>query len=625
MPYSTHQADLDVEDQLLSYVARRQNGTTALAKAVVARTVDRYKAAVWVLQNFAPTSSRFWDAFEALDEALEGLQEGFPGELDYYFGPSQFDELVLPALRGALPGGSAGGRPVGRMASFASDMLLHVDCESLSLDQQQAALMERPAPRSLHILLIPQQRDGPLSVEQQQAALTELTRTLAAVKTELAAAGANTVPEVRLCMLNVIAKLLVLRTRRGCTEEPDRQVHMPLAAQAARQGVLKEALRMLEDNYKNLLVSDLAQRGYVPSEEDASDADMLFLAHRLVTGLLVTADYASAASVGSWAAKRPRLVKGLLDRLSRPASEHNLSTVCLTLRLVGQLANASPELVAAMQAGGVAGLLERQDAVLFAGMSPLEATMWADRLCCDPTLVGTLPVCYWDPLTESGVKFLPPHKRRLPAEQAQQQGQGGQQWEEEQQQGQGQGRPVSAEVAARLQAVADEVAGRMRAAAAADGAPGTDARLGPGQGTPEELNALPVRALKARLQALGIDCGSCTEKQDLVELLLIGGRWHGQPVVAQRGDCPSPCDRVGSGSVSERSCSAGSSSRAQQAAAVPALQARQAQPAQQQRQARQPAPGAVEGALAPAPKRCACCGATSGPGTKLKRSAYWTA
>ncbi len=64
MPCSTGQAGLDVADQLSSYVARRQNGTTALAKAVVARTVDRYKAAVWVLQNFGPTSSRFWDAFE---------------------------------------------------------------------------------------------------------------------------------------------------------------------------------------------------------------------------------------------------------------------------------------------------------------------------------------------------------------------------------------------------------------------------------------------------------------------------------------------------------------------------------------------------------------------------------
>ena len=54
----------DVEDQLLSYVARRQNGTSTLARAVVARTVARYTAAVWVLENGGATSSRFWDAME---------------------------------------------------------------------------------------------------------------------------------------------------------------------------------------------------------------------------------------------------------------------------------------------------------------------------------------------------------------------------------------------------------------------------------------------------------------------------------------------------------------------------------------------------------------------------------
>ena len=53
---------------------------------------------------------------------------GFAGEPDYFFGPRQFDELVLPALRGTLPGGG-GGRPLGQMTSVAGEMLLHVDCE----------------------------------------------------------------------------------------------------------------------------------------------------------------------------------------------------------------------------------------------------------------------------------------------------------------------------------------------------------------------------------------------------------------------------------------------------------------------------------------------------------------
>ena len=66
---------------------------------------------------------------QALSEALDGLLHGFSGEPDYYFGPRQFDELVLPALRGTLPGGGGGARPLGQMVSVAGEMLLHVDCE----------------------------------------------------------------------------------------------------------------------------------------------------------------------------------------------------------------------------------------------------------------------------------------------------------------------------------------------------------------------------------------------------------------------------------------------------------------------------------------------------------------
>ena len=63
-------ATSDVERQLLSYVARRQNGTSTLARAVVGKTVERYKATVWLLQRFGPTSTRFWDALEVSAHSL---------------------------------------------------------------------------------------------------------------------------------------------------------------------------------------------------------------------------------------------------------------------------------------------------------------------------------------------------------------------------------------------------------------------------------------------------------------------------------------------------------------------------------------------------------------------------
>ena len=75
--------------------------------------------------------------------------------------------------------------------------------------------------------------------------------------------------QMRFCMVKLVAKLLFQRTRRGFQDELDRQIHAPLAAQAARQGVLKETLRLLEDSSESPAVAGLASVGFGPSEQDA--------------------------------------------------------------------------------------------------------------------------------------------------------------------------------------------------------------------------------------------------------------------------------------------------------------------------------------------------------------------
>ena len=75
-------------------------------------------------------------------------------------------------------------------------------------------------------------------------------------------------PQMRLCMVNVISKLLVMRSRRGRQDDLNRRIHMPLAAEAARQGALKEALRLLEENSKDAALSEMSRLGIVPCEQD---------------------------------------------------------------------------------------------------------------------------------------------------------------------------------------------------------------------------------------------------------------------------------------------------------------------------------------------------------------------
>ena len=49
--------------------------------------------------------------------------------MDYYFGPRQFGDIVLPTLKGVHPGAGGQRRPLGMLASVAGDFVLHVDCE----------------------------------------------------------------------------------------------------------------------------------------------------------------------------------------------------------------------------------------------------------------------------------------------------------------------------------------------------------------------------------------------------------------------------------------------------------------------------------------------------------------
>jgi len=75
---------------------------------------------------------------------------------------------------------------------------------------------------------------------------------------------------MRFCMVKLIAKLLFERTCRGFEDDMDRQIHMPLAAQAARQGVLREALCLLEGAPESSpsLPPGLSSLGFDPIEED---------------------------------------------------------------------------------------------------------------------------------------------------------------------------------------------------------------------------------------------------------------------------------------------------------------------------------------------------------------------
>ena len=207
-------------------------------------------------------------------------------------------------------------------------------------------------------------------------------------------------------------------------------------------------------------------------------------------------------------------------------------------------------------------------------VSITEVNVWASRLCCDASAAGTAgpPIC-WDPYDGGAIRVISSHEQQ------------------------------------------GEAAPELNGSAAA---PSPAALLGPGWRlvTREELAALSVRELKARLQRAGINCGGCTEKRELVELLLElpSKLWTDLGQQAQPGRCPSV--NPNGSPVSSHSMGSGSSG-GQQGNVASRLQSGQPQQAQHHG-VRHDLNGAGRGKLAPAPKRCACCGATAGPGTKLK-------
>lgn len=147
-----------------------------------------------------------------LSDPLDAILNDFPGEPDYYFGPRQFDELVLPALKGTAPNPH---RHYGQQLSVVGDFVVHINCEELSLEQQRAGTME-------------------------------LIRIL-----DLLGSGSRDpmVPQLRYCAVTDVCKLLFMRTARNSAPESefDRPFDRQLAAEAARRGVLKQALRLLGD------------------------------------------------------------------------------------------------------------------------------------------------------------------------------------------------------------------------------------------------------------------------------------------------------------------------------------------------------------------------------------------
>ncbi|GAB4822950.1 hypothetical protein N2152v2_009996 [Parachlorella kessleri] len=497
----------DVESQLRSYVERRRNGRSATAQAM------------------------------ALSEALNSLLNTFPGPADYYFGPVQFDEVVLPTLRGVHLSNCGPRRPLAQLASIAGDFVLHADCESLSAEQQ---------------------RDGEV----------ELSRILAV------SAGDSMEFEIRYCIVKAVSKLLFMRSWRGRSERFDREIDPCLAAEAARRGVIQHALRMLEDSKRSPLARDMAALGFGADERDADDVETLFNAHRMVAGLLITRDFATAIEVGLWVTKRSRLVKVFLEHLGRYPHESNLPIIFHTLRFVGQLASVCPGVVVTMQAGGIDELLHKIRTGITDSVSQTEVDIWTSRLCGAGAAAGRAgpPIC-WDPHDGGAIRVMSGEGR--------------------------QGEPAPVEV------------NDCETDAAAAGL------LGPVFWPPtrEELAALPVRELKARLREAGISCGGCTEKQELVELLIEG---FGDLVPSPGQQAHPKADSSGNLNGSTGSShSMGSSSDGPQGNMASTLQLGQIQHAQHH-SGRQDAHGPAREKAAPAPKCCACCGATSGPGTKLK-------
>jgi len=114
----------------------------------------------------------------------------------------------------------------------------------------------------------------------------------------------------------------------------------------------------------------------------------------------------------------------------------------------------------------------------------------------------------------------------------------------------------------------------------------------------EELMALPVRELKARLGAAGVDSGSCAEKSELVDLLLQHSRAAGG---AQHSNNSSNS----SGAVEGGPAPAEAAPAAAAAACGGAAAAAAAAAAAEQAPSRQ----------------CLGCGATSGPAGRKRRCA----
>lgn len=277
-------------------------------------------------------------------------------------------------------------------------------------------------------------------------------------------------------------------------------------------------------------------------------------AQSMLGGLLVTGDTSTVATAGRWAAEQKALVKRLLQKLrTDPRGLMASKVVLATLRLVVQLAAVSPPLLDVFNQGGLSQLIDRLQNSFDDPSDVAEVVGWADILYRYPagtrvTLATMWQRCVYEGLTRG-----------------------------------------TADAAA----MRDRMGGNRNAAggsSSSSGAGSSSQTPAPQQAqraqqevlSRAEIAALPVRELKQRLAAAGIDSRTCVDKGELVDLLA-----ESMPAV------PTAVPAGEGSSTGNGQHPAGSS--------------------QQQQQEQQQGEGA-----APAGKRCSCCGAAKAAGVKLR-------
>lgn len=375
-----------------------------------------------------------------------------------------------------------------------------------------------------------------LSAEQQLEGVRALCRHL-----DIVPAACRDKPEFgpSFCftILTGIAKLVFLGSRRGRPPLPagdfERPVDEGVAAEAARLGGLKGALQLITD------APALDGPWEVGGE---AEMGVLFSAQRMARALLSQDQAAAAANVAKWAAKQLR-VMGMLKTRLRQHARQNPHCAAQTSLLAVHLARADPAMLSALRTAGMLDMIAKRQAEL------ADSTL--------PQLGAELEAAL------QGLKGGPPPQAQQAAHHEEQQAQQAAQHEEQQAQQQVQEPPATEQQQAQQQQAQEQ----PQPAA-----------------TQEELLALPVRELKAQLAAAGIDSSGCTEKAELVELLL---------------------QQQGASLTGQQQQNGGSTAAGEEAAPAVAAATEAA------------AAAAAEQVL---PKRCAGCGAASGPaGQKLRR------